>query len=187
WQKQFYTATQNAVICIGGRGSGKTTAADVTMLVEAVLYPDYYCICPAPTLKQSRDNFKKIKQLIRGTLYEKRFEVKFLSHPELTIQITAWHNGKSYISEIKFYTVTNYETFRGIEADRIYADQAELFDNIIDGTSNVFTTLVACLRGFVPSVGRDRIAKSWWIANASHNFGMYKLRDRALDEPDKYL
>lgn len=189
WQKSFYTATQLAIICIGGRGSGKTTAAIMTVLVLAVLYPAFYALCPAPTAKQAADVFEKFKMQVQGTIFEETFKVRFVTSPNHAIYLTTVdvNTGKEYESLIKFFTGSDPSTFKNFEVDYIYVEQAETFDNIVDGTDNVFATLTACLRGYVPSVGRDRIAKSLWIANASHNFGIYKLRDRALDEGDKYL
>lgn len=182
WQAQMYKAKQGTVVCVGGMSSGKTTAAINTVLTYAATLPNFYCVCPAPSHKQAKDIFRsKIRPALAGTYYEKKFNVQY-REDELSISLTTADGSQSLII---FMTMGDKAKIKNFECDMFYVEQAEDFTDLVSGPDNIYAIIQTRLRGYIN--GRERVAKSLWIANASHNMEIYALRDRALDDPENYL
>jgi len=183
WQAQMYQAKQGTVICVGGMSSGKTTSAINTVLTYAATLPNFYAICPAPSYKQAKDIWRnKIQPHLKDTLFEKKFDVRYRSGDELGISLTTADGSES---TILFMPLADKSKVKNIECDMFYVEQAEDFQDLVSGPDNIYTLIQTRLRGYIGN--RERVAKSLWIANASHNMEIYALRDRAIDDPENYL
>lgn len=166
---------------IGGFGSGKTMNQAVSLLIHAATLPGYRAFGLAPEAKQANEVLKIAYAVMRGTLFEERFLVRYTREPNAYMLI-----GSDYTlgeNSIECYPILKKEeSLRTLTGDMAVIDQAERFDDLEGVIRDVGTRF----RGRVVETGRSRIGTLTLIANADFNDSLWRVYEKAEDEPTMY-
>jgi hypothetical protein len=185
WQLQVVQAVQPTRIVIGGYGGGKSVGSLVEMLINAATLPGFVGLCLAPYALQSQDLYKKALNLIKGTIYEEKFLLHAVRRPYGNIVIGNNLVGENHLHFISI--LDDPEKVKTLEADAALIDQTEQFDDLSATTEGALPMITSRLRGFDMRTGRERLAESTWVANATDNPELWELASRAQEDPANYL
>ena len=179
WQEQLHNDRTPVRTIIGGFGSGKTLSQAVSLLIHASTLEGFRGFGLAPEATQANEILKLAYQVMRGTLFEQRFLIHYTRSPNATMVIGNSMVGDSNTIECK--PILKKEiSLRTLSGDMAIIDQAERFDNLEEVIREVGTRF----RGRVLETGRGRIGTLTLVANSAYNDSLWRVYDRAQDDPN---
>lgn len=117
YQRRFLRDTSKRILFVGGRQIGKSTIVALKALWKAWCFSSQVILIVAPTLRQSKITFNKIRQMILGSKILRNDAVK------ITLNEIEFENGS------KIHCLPSGragETIRGFTADMVIVDEGAL-------------------------------------------------------------
>lgn len=180
WGKELHLDRHPVRTIIGGKGSSKTWAEAISILVNGATLPEYRAFVLAPYSYQCLEVYKQMQVIMRNTLYYERFHINSVTRPTPVITIANSLVGES---TIEFFPIKESpEKLLTMTGDEAMCDQSEQIDNLDDLIDIVGTRF----RGRLPSSGRSRLGRLTFIANSNDNQQLWDYFEKADTDPDFY-